>query len=92
MPLENSLTTPCGVILPTFASSGSVNHTLPSGPAAIPVRLAVTENSVIVTAVALLAIPSDEASASTAVSTPLVPRRVAMRMAPSPGRRQNDGA
>jgi hypothetical protein len=52
-------------------------------PAVMP-----AENSVIVIAEALLAIPSDEARASTPASTPLVPRLAAMRMAPSSGRRQ----
>ena len=36
MPAENSVITPAGVIRPTRPPRASVNHRLPSAPAAIP--------------------------------------------------------
>ncbi len=35
-PVANSVTTPAGVIRPTFSAAASVNQTFPSGPAVIP--------------------------------------------------------
>ncbi len=69
-PVENSVTTPAGVIRPIRRARFSVNQRLPSGPAVMSVGPApsLIGNSVIVTADALGALASCTASATAATA------------------------